>query len=168
MYSWIRCKEDKLQFHFLACVSSHLSLEKINITEIKLNDQFVNIFTRGNLAPCRAFSLTVPKAPPSNVTAEPHSTTSIKVTWQPVDECKRNGKITEYRVEVYNSSLDEIDFANVSGTTYSVEVKGLQEYTNYSARVQAYTSIGEGPFSKYRNTTTHQPGMQKEKSMLAS
>lgn len=104
------------------------------------------------------FSLVVPEDSPSNVQAAPHSTTSIKVTWDQVNECKRNGKIKKYLVEVFNSSWHEKYYVNASSGKSSVVVSNLQEYANYSARVQAFTNEGGGPFSEYQNTTTHQPG----------
>ncbi|KAJ7378572.1 hypothetical protein OS493_022560 [Desmophyllum pertusum] len=98
----------------------------------------------------------VPSGPPEDVKAEPNTPTSIIIKWKKVDECKRNGKITKYVVEVYNSSLDELKWFNVSGSTYQVIVPDLQ-YANYSAKVQAITAVGDGPFSEYQTTTPHQP-----------
>lgn len=108
---------------------------------------------------------TVPSGPPEDVKAEPNTPTSIIIKWKKVDECKRNGKITKYIVEVYNSSLYELKWFNVSGSTYQVIVSDLQ-YANYSAKVQAYTAVGEGPFSEYKNTTPHQPGTNIENNIF--
>ena len=103
----------------------------------------------------------VPGKPPQEVRANPDSTTSIKVEWDPVPECYRNGKITDYVVEVYNSSLVEIKHDNVSGSRskFSVFINGLQEYTNYSVKVFSKSAKGDGPSSEFQNTTTHQPGL---------
>ena len=93
--------------------------------------------------------------------AKPESTTSIKVRWGPVHWKKIGGKITHYILEVYNVSKKIGDY-NVSGSALEyVEyvVNGLQVNSNYSARVQAVTALGAGPFSGFENTTTHQPGM---------
>lgn len=109
---------------------------------------------------------TVPGDPPANVRASPDSTTSIKVEWAPVPECKSNGNIINYIVEVYNSTLGEVHYANVSGSEFSEVIEGLQEYTNYSVKVFAATAKGEGPSSEYKNTTTHQPGSYKENNFF--
>ena len=115
---------------------------------------------------CNALLLSYPTEPgaaPSNVTASPESTTSIKVEWDPVPKCKRNGEITNYIVEVFNSTRDEVRYVRyVSSDDRSVVIRNLQEYTNYSVRVYATTAVGEGPPSEYQNTTTHQPGSYKE------
>lgn len=76
--------------------------------------------------------------------------------WKKVPECKRNGEITTYIVEVFNSTLSEIQDANVTGRFKVIE--GLKEYTNYSVRVFARSAAGESPPSEYQNTTTHQAG----------
>lgn len=107
------------------------------------------------------FYPTVP-GQPSNVTAVPHSTTSIKVEWDPVQECEKNGEITNYIVEVYNRTAYEVAYDNVSGNAFSVVIEDLQEYTNYSVVVYATTAAGGGRFSEYQNTTTHRPGAYKE------
>ena len=99
---------------------------------------------------------TAPGEPPANVTASPHSTTSIIVKWDPVPECERNGNITIYIVEVFNSTWSEVQSANVSGIFKVIE--GLQAYTNYSVQVIAVSAAGESRPSKYQNTTTHLPG----------
>ena len=104
---------------------------------------------------------TAPTGPPLNVAANPHSTTSINVTWHEVDECHRNGKITGYEVEVYNSSDHKIHSFNFNGSTYSEIVPNLV-FANYSARVRALVSGKGGPFSQLQNTTPHQPGTNKE------
>ena len=114
---------------------------------------------------CNALLLSYPTEPgaaPSNVTASPESTTSIKVEWDPVPKCKRNGEITNYIVEVFNSTRDEVRYVNVSSDDRSVVIRNLQEYANYSVLVYATTAVGEGPPSEYQNTTTHQPGSYKE------
>ena len=104
---------------------------------------------------------TAPGAPPANVTAHPYSTTSIIVKWDQVPECKRNGNITKYIVEVFNSTWSEVQSANVSN--FSKVIEGLQEYTNYSVKVTAVSAVGKrSPPSKYQNTTTHQPGSYRK------
>lgn len=81
--------------------------------------------------------------------------------WDQVPECKRNGNITKYIVEVFNSTLSEVQSANVSN--FSKVIAGLQEYTNYSVKVTAVSAVGkESRASEYQNTTTHQPGSYRK------
>lgn len=110
---------------------------------------------------CLPICPTAPEAPPANVIASPHSTTSIKVEWKPVPECERNGEITTYIVEVFNSTGSEVKHANVSG--FSTVIEDLEEYTNYTVRVFAWSAAGrESPPSENQSTTTHLPGSYKE------
>jgi len=91
-----------------------------------------------------------PNAPPSNVRAITSSSTAIMVTWEPVPEIDRNGIITQYEVELNQSTFNEISTSNLTttnGPQLMVELEGLEEYVEYSVRVRAYTSVGPGPFS---------------------
>ena len=92
----------------------------------------------------------VPNAPPDNVQALTSSSTAILVTWDPVPEIDRNGIITKYEVEFNQSTFNEISTRNLTttnGQQLMVELEGLEEYVEYTVRVQAYTSVGPGPFS---------------------
>ena len=99
-----------------------------------------------------------PTGSPLNVTAIPHSQSSIKITWDEVDPCHRNGKITGYNLEVYNSSRHEIQAIDFNYTTPRVGIVKNLVIANYSVRVRAFTVAGYGPFSQLKNTTTHKPG----------
>lgn len=103
-------------------------------------------------------SPTVPEAPPSNVTAMAKSTTSINISWSEVPWKERNGDIIKYNLEVFNSSLHIIYNDTALGNETSLVVKNLEVFSNYSAKVQAETSEGRGPFSGLVNATTHLPG----------
>jgi len=72
------------------------------------------------------------------------------VTWDPVSEIDRNGIITQYEVELNQSTFNEISTSNLTATIgpqLMVELEGLEEYVEYSVRVRAYTRVGPGPFS---------------------
>ena len=102
--------------------------------------------------------LVVPGAPPSDVTAVAKSTTSINISWSEVPWQKRNGDIIEYNLQVFNSSLHNIYDYTVLGNETSHVVENLDVFSNYSAKVQAVTKPGQGPFSGLVNATTHLPG----------
>ena len=102
---------------------------------------------------------TAPNVPP-NVTAAPLTTTSINVSWSKIPCNRRGGKIIKYFIEIHNSS-GMIFEKQVSGNDSSYEERGLEVYSNYSARVLAATGAGNSSFSVFYNTTTHQPGMTK-------
>jgi len=103
----------------------------------------------------------VPSAPPDNVQALTSSSTAILVMWDLVPEIDRNGIITQYEVEFNQSTFTEISTSNLTTTNGSqlmVELEGLEEYVEYSVRVQAYTSVGPGPFSLAVLTRTLEDG----------
>ena len=73
----------------------------------------------------------------------------------PTDE---NGIITHFDVE-YSSILTGTAIANVPANELYVELSGLEEYTEYSVRVAAATSVGTGPFSSAQTVTTLEDGV---------
>ena len=102
-----------------------------------------------------------PNAPPDNVQVLTLSSTAILVTWDPVPEISRNGIITQYEVEVNQSTFDEIPstrLTTTNGSVLMVELGGLEEYVEYTIRVRAYTSEGPGPFSIVRVNRTLEDG----------
>lgn len=78
------------------------------------------------------------------------SSTVITVMWDSVPEIERNGVISQYEVEVNQSTFNEIPSITLNttnGSVLAVELGGLEEYVEYSIRVRAHTSVGPGPFS---------------------
>ena len=81
------------------------------------------------------------------------SSRSINVSWSPVPLEDRNGIIQGYKViyralpngnnetEIVNATINDQD----KGQTLTLEK--LNEYTNYSIRVLAFTAFGDGPLS---------------------
>ena len=69
-----------------------------------------------------------------------------------------NGIITHFDVK-YSSILTGTTIANVPANHLYVELGGLEEYTEYSVRVAAATSVGTGPFSSAQTVTTLEDGM---------
>ena len=103
----------------------------------------------------------VPNEPPDNVQTITSSSTAILVTWDPILEIDRNGIITQYEVEFNQSTFNEISTSNlttINGLQLMVELEGLEEYVEYSVRVQAYTSVGPGPFSVAIMNVTQEDG----------
>ena len=101
----------------------------------------------GAICICNVFAITFISAPssPPNIT---YNTTSesIALNWSPPPEGDRNGRITQYRVQVLGSGSTIMHNMN-----YSVDhqlgyaAHNLIPYTNYTCKVAAFT-ISEGPF----------------------
>lgn len=98
----------------------------------------------GNLIIFSSCLLIEPNAPPSNVTGNFASSTSIFVSWGQVPLLDRNGVILShtitYRALPSGSTLTKVVTAPASQTTLT----GLNEYTYYNITVFASTLKGRG------------------------
>ena len=96
-----------------------------------------------------------PSGAPEQVTLGDVTSTSIKVTWTPVKSEDRNGIIKGYKV-IYRAlpnGNNVTKFRNISvenqdkAGEQTLKLEGLNEFTNYSIRVLAFTAVGDGPLS---------------------
>ena len=96
-----------------------------------------------------------PSGAPEQVTLSDVTSTSIKVTWAPVKSEDRNGIIKGYKV-IYRAlpnGNNVTKFRNISvenqdkAGEQTLKLEGLNEFTNYSIRVLAFTAVGDGPLS---------------------
>ena len=96
-----------------------------------------------------------PSGAPEQVTLSDVTSTSIKVTWSPVKVEDRNGIIKGYKV-IYRAlpnGNNVTKFSNISmehqdkAGEQTLKLEGLNEFTNYSIRVLAFTAVGDGPLS---------------------
>ena len=94
--------------------------------------------------------LSVPGAPPEDVSVFTESSTSISVQWSPPPEEVLFGIPRGYRIRYTplhaNGSLRMALFANVPYANTSDLLEGLEEFTNYSIEVAAVT-IDAGVYS---------------------
>ena len=82
---------------------------------------------------------------------------SINVSWMMLECQDRRGNITMYEVRYTSTDFgDNVDqtLTTSSGAELSLEVDGLEEFTNYTIEVRAYTAIGPGPYSDPINVRT--------------
>ncbi|CAH1243679.1 PTPRF [Branchiostoma lanceolatum] len=109
----------------------------------------------------------VPSSPPQNVTVEAGTPTSLLVSWKPPPLQDRRGIITKYRVYYYvtptvsgQQMASDAVFLSVNVTDDALPVQfslwGLEAFTDYSVRVSAVTSQGEGDKTDPVNTKTKQ------------
>ena len=87
-----------------------------------------------------------PAIPPPNVTAEVNSSTSAYVVWEEIPEIERNGIILDYQVR-YQRIPEGSSSGTVMTNDIEVNIRNLEEYTNYSISVRARTRAGFGGFS---------------------
>ena len=75
---------------------------------------------------------------------------SINVSWVMLDCQDRHGNITMYEVRYTSSDFgDNVDLTlnTTNGDETRLIVDGLEEFTNYTIEVRAYTAVGPGPYS---------------------
>ena len=91
-----------------------------------------------------------------NVTARNVSSTSINVTWQPIEEKLQYGIILGYRIRYKKESssasssrrkrrsiqLRETEVLGGNNLTWTLE--GLEKFTNYCIQVLGFNSKGDG------------------------
>ena len=94
-----------------------------------------------------------PSSAPQALTVSATSSTSISVSWDPVVAEDRNGIIKGYKVN-YNDLPNfqmVTEFLNITkeqqNKRQTMTLDNLNEFTNYSIRVLAFTLVGNGPTS---------------------
>ena len=91
-----------------------------------------------------------PTAPPADVVVTKKTSQSISLRWTAVTDRDKNGIIMGYRV-IYqalpNGRIYNITVNGVEGNEemLSATLDKLNEFTNYSIRVLAFTAKGDGP-----------------------
>ena len=99
------------------------------------------------------FFCTEPSAPPSDITGDHISSTSIVVQWNEVPQEHRNGEIQGYRV-LYSDADGREKKKTVDAPTRETSLIGLNKSTMYTIKVLAFTSAGDGPASSGISVTT--------------
>ena len=90
------------------------------------------------------FFCTEPSAPPSDITGDHISSTSIVVQWNEVPQEHRNGEIQGYRV-LYSDADGREKKKTVDAPTRETSLIGLKKSTVYTIKVLAFTRVGDGP-----------------------
>nr|XP_055046951.1 protein sidekick-1 isoform X1 [Misgurnus anguillicaudatus]XP_055046954.1 protein sidekick-1 isoform X1 [Misgurnus anguillicaudatus] len=92
-----------------------------------------------------------PDVAPSSVTVRTASETSLWLRWMPLPETEYNGnpETVGYRVKVWRADQrDEVSTRLVNDRLErEITLEGLEEWTEYQLQIQAYNSIGPGPWS---------------------
>lgn len=99
-------------------------------------------------------TIAAPSAPPLNVSSLTLSSTTVHVSWDEVPAVERNGIITEYQVECAQITYAEDMSQRMNTSELSITLQSLHEYTTYTIHVQAFTSVGSGPYSNETVATT--------------
>ncbi|XP_061535889.1 protein sidekick-1 isoform X1 [Phycodurus eques] len=132
------------------------SLEIPNLTpftQYRFRMQQVNIVGSSPLSGPSRLIQTLQAAPdthPSNLSVLSLTQTGLRFRWKPLPTSEYNGspETVGYRLRVHRmDGLAEDRTAEVEGVAGEVTVEGLDPWTHYRTRIQAYNSIGPGPWS---------------------
>ncbi|XP_066979346.1 cell adhesion molecule Dscam2-like isoform X3 [Macrobrachium rosenbergii] len=97
-----------------------------------------------------------PGGPPNDARCAGLSWDSVQITWVPPEPHLHHGLVRGYKLE-YERWDGWSDARRQSQTTAMTSVlTGLEAATNYSVRVRAYTSAGDGPWSPPTLCTTEE------------
>ena len=103
----------------------------------------------------------VPSQPPTAFKLTATSSTSIAASWQLPPVYARHATIKGFKL-FYTEKGSGVSVTNltISGeSTFSRNVTGLNEYTEYAFQVLAFTSDGDGPKSSVEVERTMEDGM---------
>lgn len=118
-----------------------------------------------------AFVFAAPSRPPTNLTGDAPSSSSVRLSWKPVDEQHINGILRAYVIIYFVTQSPEDTVQNISipvtggrrrraisnPSSPSLELNGLKKFTGYTIQVLAYT-VDYGVPSHEVNVTTGQDG----------
>ena len=108
----------------------------------------------------------VPSHVPLNVTAFHTSSSSLNISWLPIDAENHEGVLLGYNIS-YNVSMNFDDvrggslygYFNCNGSETTCVIRGLSLATPYDIQIAGYTIMGNGPWSELINGTTGEYGM---------
>ena len=91
--------------------------------------------------------MSVPDDPPSDIRAIGTEPTFIKAHWLPVSNETINGICLGYKLDLFTTLGDKIRNYTLNASVLSLEITGLDIWTNYSIKMAAFTIVGDGPWS---------------------
>ena len=100
----------------------------------------------------------MPSLPPTDIRAYNTSSTSLKVTWNPVPQGYTHGIVLGYMV-LYKREKDLNNwYINITSPVTSVELTDLNKFALYVIKVLAFTIKGNGAMTNGTHVKTHEDG----------
>ncbi|KAJ6643801.1 Neogenin [Pseudolycoriella hygida] len=98
----------------------------------------------------------VPTEPPTNVTLEATSSTSITMRWEPPPEEEQNGPITGYKIRYRKQKQKTVQVATSPANARRYELTDLDRMGAYQVKIAAMTINGTGPFTEWYHVETYE------------
>lgn len=102
--------------------------------------------------------VSVPDDPPGNIRAIGIEPTVLKAHWLPVSNETINGIALGYKLALFTITGTRIRDYTLNISKLSLEITGLNIWTNYSIKMVAFTVVGEGPWSELIFEDTDEEG----------
>ena len=102
--------------------------------------------------------VSVPDDPPGNIRAIGIEPTVLKAHWLPVSNETINGIGLGYKLALFTTNGTRIRDYTLNISKLSLEITGLNIWTNYSIKMAAFTIVGEGPWSELIVEDTDEEG----------
>lgn len=141
-------------------------------TEYEVKVQAVNALGSGPISNAvTIFSAEdMPQVAPQQVVAQSYNSTSLKVSWKPIEETREKirGKLIGHRIKYWkenNREENAVYYLSRTRRPWALVV-GLQPDTYYYVKVMAYNSAGEGPESERYLERTYRKAPQKPPSSV--
>ncbi|CAB3375598.1 Hypothetical predicted protein [Cloeon dipterum] len=97
----------------------------------------------------------IPEEPPSNVTLEAASSTSIVVRWEPPPEHTQNGLINGYKIRFRRKGRSKgAETVSAAGNRRMYSIDGLDRDAEYQVRMFALNANGTGPPTDWLSAST--------------
>ncbi|XP_070769541.1 protein sidekick-1 isoform X2 [Enoplosus armatus] len=124
-------------------------------TQYRFRMRQVNIVGSSPMSPPSRLIQTLQAAPdthPSNLTLMSATQTSLCFNWEPLPDSEYNSspETVGYRLRVWRTDgqgEDRTEDVEGAGGISETTVEGLKPWTQYQVQIQAYNSIGPGPWS---------------------
>ncbi|XP_055385270.1 cell adhesion molecule Dscam2 isoform X2 [Condylostylus longicornis] len=159
----VNCTEEKQNINYISVLNNSVKSITVNgwatskatlknlrkYTRYAITVRALNSFGPGpwSAAVFGTTSEGVPEAPPQNVTCSSQSSQSVRITWQEPPLQYHGGIIQGYKI-LYRPIVKRIDFASkleIKRTSnLETTLHTLHKATNYSIKILAYTSTGDG------------------------